>query len=67
MEVYKRHSTDSSENGRLLREIREEVMQLRAATQVYTALLERLLASDAAFRAALANRQELCPPLKEAS
>jgi hypothetical protein len=43
MVVYKRRSTQT-EQHRLLQEIHEEMKQLRAATQLYAARVERLLA-----------------------
>ena len=66
MDGYKTHSTE--ENDRLLREIHEELMQLRAATQVYTALLERFLAADPSQRSKRpSGAADVVAPLKEAS
>lgn len=42
MVVHKGRST-TSENNLLLREMYEEIKQLRAATRLYTELVERLL------------------------
>ena len=56
------------DSHQLLREIHEEVKQLRAATQLYAALMERLLTEDQARRAhPPLRRPEVVPPLKEAS
>ncbi len=45
MTVYKGRSDYTAENNRLLRDIQEEVRQLRAATKVFTELVERLSSS----------------------
>jgi hypothetical protein len=66
MQVYKKRRAD--ETGLLLKQIHEEVMQLRAATQVYTALLERFLSKELPHRAAPGlPRPEVVSPFKEAS
>jgi len=67
MVVYRKRST-RDETNRLLNEIHEEVKQLRAATLLYTALVERLLTMEAANRPAQpARRPERVIPIKEAS
>lgn len=67
MVVYRKRGI-KEENNRLLNEIHEEVKQLRAATLLYTALVERLLAMEAANRPAQpARRPERVISIKEAS
>jgi predicted TIM-barrel fold metal-dependent hydrolase len=50
MAIHERHSTRAKKD-RLLRDIYEEVKQLRAATQIYTALVERVLSIEMANHA----------------
>ena len=67
MVVYRKRST-REETNRLLGELNEEVKQLRAAVQIYSALVERLLAAGTANRTAQPARWlERVVSIKEAS
>jgi hypothetical protein len=67
MVVYRKRST-RDETNRLLGDVHEEVKQLRAAVQMYAALVERLLAAGEANRTVQrAGRLERVIAIKEAS
>jgi hypothetical protein len=49
-------TTSTAETNRLLKEIREEVKQLRAAMRLYTAVVERVLSAERAAEPAKGER-----------